>query len=154
MKALLVLECEVDITCCAVLPYLICVDEIANGISKDYRYDHAIKVLISRLDSDPLFYTTVSALHAKDVVRLSTDSQRRLLLQTLGPLWFNDPFDKKYVSLLPTALRPFFDERQRNRLPFTDPAKDLYDKLSQLMLVAAGHPRRLEVLFNELNDLD
>ena len=132
---------------------LLCVDELAKCVdqdSKDFTTEDALNVLTRHLDSDENFFLAVSALGANDVVNLSTGSNRHLLLQALGPLWFAKGFNPAMVHLLPEALQPFYREDTRQCLPFRKSDMDLYDELSQLLTTTAGHPRRLEVLFREL----
>ena len=133
---------------------LLCVDELAKCVSDsdtdEFSTVDALRVLTQRLDSDGNFFLAVSALGAKDAVNLSTGSNRHLLLQALGPLWRTENFNPAMRHLLPEALQPFYHEDTRQWLPFRKSDMELYDELSQLLTTAAGHPRRLEVLFREL----
>jgi hypothetical protein len=134
---------------------LLCVDELSKWINKDsggFTNLDALKVLTYRLDTDESFFLAVSALRTQDLVKLTTDSSRHMILQALGPLWFAEGFDPAQRHLLPEAFRPFYDSDTRRMLPFHAEAVHLYDQLTQLLATAAGHPRRLEVLFRELGE--
>ena len=135
-------------------PVLLCVDELAKCItvkSNSFTDEKALGVLTSRLDVDSLFYLSVSALNTEAIVNLSTGSNRALLLQTLEPLWFSHGFNPSQYHLLPVALQPFYDESIRVLMPFYDEASlALYDRLTDLLVLAAGHPRRMQNLLVDL----
>lgn len=130
---------------------LLCVDELSKATkSASYTAEKALHVLTRHLDRDETFFLAVSALGADDVINLSTGSNRHLMLQALGPLWFTNGLHPGSRRLLPDALRPFYDEKIRKKLPWDKDAKELYNALTKLLVTAAGHPRRLEVLLREL----
>ena len=51
------------------------------------------------------------------------------------------------VHLLPPVLQPFFNEETRRKMPEN---LTVYDNLYELLLMNAGHPRRMETLFKNL----
>ena len=57
----------------------------------------------------------------------------------------------EYANLLPEAIRPFFVEDERKRLPFRKENTQVYNRLSKLVLATGGHPRRVFRLFEELS---
>lgn len=128
---------------------LLCVDGLSKCIDPDSQHfsTHvALKTLLLRLDSDETFYLAVSLLGVQDLSQFSN----HLMVQTLGPLWYTDDFNPAMSHLLPEALRPFYHEDTRQWLPFRKSDMELYDELSWLLTTAAGHPKRLEVLFSDL----
>lgn len=133
--------------------FLLCVDELAKCIhpkSDNFAMEDALQLLTGRLDTDKSFFLAVSALGADAIVNLATGSNRRLLLQPLGPLWFTEDFHPDSKPLLPYALKPFYNEEARALLPDDASAVALYLKLTTLMATAAGHPRSMETLFKGL----
>lgn len=133
--------------------FLLCIDELAKCIHSEadnFAMEDALQPFTARLDADKSFFLAVSALGAEAIVKLATGSNRRVLLQALGPLWFAEGFHPGSKPLLPPALRPFYEEEARALLPYDSSAMALYLQLTELVSTAAGHPRRLESLFNAL----
>lgn len=105
--------------------------------------------LCGAMDSDPSLYLSISAYGC--VQRMTTGSNRPLLLQPLPPILplYGNSFDR--ISLLPFVLRPFFVEEMRLELPSTADDLSVYSRISDLFHIAGAHPRRLECLLDELS---
>jgi hypothetical protein len=132
---------------------LLCVDELAKcgekendeeGPGVDARIRMFLTSLTSALDSDPQLFLSVSVYGIIDLATLTTSSKRPLLLQSLPPIFVTVPLDE--IKLLPPVLKVFMDETKRKQLPFRPEDLEQYAKLSNLVVQAGGHPRRLATL--------
>lgn len=135
---------------------LLCVDELSKAGSGKYTPVSMLRHLTQKyLDVDPNLFLSVTTYGAVNLVKFSTESNRPLLLQTLGPIWHENGFDKRQIPLLPALLQPFYDAVMRKNLPYVrfghvnDPL-ELYKEVSHWILRTAGHPRRVEELFREV----
>ena len=132
---------------------ILAVDEIAQAAERKEILSPAefLAELALHVDEDAKLFLSVAAYGAVDVQKLCTGSNRSLLLQCLPPLYFPQGFVPEYANLLPEAIRPFFIEDERKRLPFRKENTQVYNRLSKLILAAGGYPRRLFNFFAEQN---
>ena len=141
---------------------LLCVDELSKAELEStptgqvpFTSSRMLGLLTgSYLDKIPTLFLAVSTYGAVDLVKLSTGSNRPLLLQSLEPLWHEDGFNSQSIPLLPALLQPFYDKTMRKCLPFDMKSKRLYADISGWLTLPAGHPRRVEGLFRELRKGD
>ncbi len=136
---------------------LLCVDELMKVATETFVPAAALKALTSVLDADEQqqLFLSVTAYGCVDLSRFLTGSNRALQLQPLPPIGLGmSPSD---VCLLPPLLQYFADEEQRKLLPFDrKDSKDskyystLYSRVSKLWLSTGGHPRCVNVFYEEM----
>ena len=132
-------------------PVLLAVDEL--GKIKKWGGNPAtcimyILALIADQHRDIHFAITVN-----DYVDLAKISNRPHDLQPLPPL-LSDGLTMQQVQSLPAMLRALADENIRTDLPDSDKANQFYVKITKLIQLAGGHPRRLRNLFEAMERFD
>jgi len=144
---------------------LLFVDEISKaGCTSSCDASDMLRCLAESLDTyRHELYLSVAAYGAIDIARFATNSNRKLFLQTLAPLYHRHGFVTDLIPQLPFMLHPFYDERLRRLMPYVslplqsgppiNPLK-FYEELSQLVLRTGGHPRKMKRLFNSLNKFE
>ena len=131
---------------------LLCVDELKKALkdwSSTAQHTELLRTLTKHLDSDPTLFLSVSVYGFLDLSAFSTWSNRGLLLQALPPIFLTVP--DLQVPLLPPVLQQFLDEKKRMKLAAKPRDLAVYARLSRLLVDAAGHPRRVNYVLNELS---
>ena len=131
------------------LKILLAVDELAKAASATMLASDMMSRLTAIMDRDNQLVLSVSAYGALDLSKFATNSNRPILLQSLGPIFSVSGFTAS-VEILPKVMMPFYNSCLRMTLRNEARDLELYSRLSRLISYSGGHPRRVEVLLNQL----
>ena len=118
---------------------------ICEAMDNSYRYD------IDKNEPQRTFWLSVSAYGCLPLTEFITFSRREINLQPLSPI-FPITHNQENFDILPPILRCFKKEN-RKKIKFTEENMELLKELSVLMMKSGGHPRRVSILLNTLNEI-
>lgn len=137
-------------------PVLLAVDELSKIDDWGQSPARFMSTLTRLADEHRDIHLAITAYGCLDLTKFATNSNRPLNLQPLPPLLpaTNDGLTVQQVQSLPVMLRVLADENMRKDLPDSHEAKQDYVKITKLIQLAGGHPRRLRNLFVAIEQFD